>query len=148
MILSHLFWPQRSHTKLKPPPVFMNLLKQYEQGYASIKQSRRLDWSFELGQVELELNLPDASTLSVCVTPLQACLIGLFEEQSSYTLDQMCTVLEISDRDLIKQEMGFWIGKAVVRLDQQTYRLVDSYSSTAQGEECLFFVPSTNELCS
>src|SRR5277367_2739576 len=49
-ILSRLFWPQLQSESYRVPDDIVQLQKRYEQGFESLKNSRKLTWLHGLGQ--------------------------------------------------------------------------------------------------
>ena len=55
----------------------------YANGFMEFKPDKKLHWLPQLGTITLELELQDR-TVEVEVTPLEAAVIGLFEEKGAF----------------------------------------------------------------
>jgi len=55
----------------------------YENGFTEFKPDKKLHWLPQLGTIMLELELQDR-TIKAEVTPLEAAVIGLFEENGAF----------------------------------------------------------------
>ena len=56
---------------------------QYANEFAEFKPDKKLHWLPQLGTVTLELELQDR-TIEAEVTPLEAAVIGFFEEKGAF----------------------------------------------------------------
>lgn len=93
-ILSRLFWPSLpgaipiSHDEdddtpqFKPPLPIMHQRSLYEKGFESLKQTRKLTWNDNLGQVEIELTFADGRSYHDEVLPYQAAVIYSFNDDA------------------------------------------------------------------
>lgn len=94
-ILSRLFWPalpgaptfgddSSDQERFKPPISILHQRNLYEQGFESLKQTRKVAWNDNLGQVEIELEFADRTYHDI-VLPYQAGVIYAFhnDEDSS-----------------------------------------------------------------
>ena len=55
----------------------------YANGFTEFKPDKKLHWLPQLGTITLELELQDR-TIEAEVTPLEAAVIGLFEENGAF----------------------------------------------------------------
>ena len=55
----------------------------YADGFTEFKPDKKLHWLPQLGTITLELELQDR-TIEAEVTPLEAAVIGLFEEEGTF----------------------------------------------------------------
>ena len=85
-------WSCRSNLKSQVVPLFCELVSltqacrvqdQYANGFAEFKPDKKLHWLPQLGTITLELELQDR-TIEAEVTPLEAAVIGLFEEKGAF----------------------------------------------------------------
>lgn len=97
-ILSRLFWPtlpgltgttiggmtfglddddEQEH--FTPPMAVAHQRHLYEKGFESLKQTRKLSWNDNLGQVEIEITFADGRTYTDEVLPYQAGVIYAFQ---------------------------------------------------------------------
>lgn len=58
---------------------------QYANGFAEFKPDKKLLWLPQLGTITLEIELQDR-TIEAEVTPLEAAVIGLFEEKGVFSV--------------------------------------------------------------
>lgn len=118
-ILSRLFWPQLHSETYRVPDDIVELQKSYEQGFESLKNSRKLTWLQGLGQVTVELELQDRVVLEEVHT-WQATVIWAFQsnegEDSSITrsVEELVEHLEMNET-LVRSALKFWTGKMVLR---------------------------------
>ncbi|KAI4284687.1 MAG: hypothetical protein L6R35_004839, partial [Caloplaca aegaea] len=124
-ILSHLFWPSLHPESFSLPPEISAIQARYEQGFETLKQSRKLTWLHALGQVTVHLELEDR-TLTEVVQTWQASVIYAFQNGDdddddnggshpvSKTVAQLTTELSMSDA-LVRNGLTFWVGKLVLR---------------------------------
>ncbi|KAK5079159.1 hypothetical protein LTR64_002421 [Lithohypha guttulata] len=110
-ILSRLFWPSlpgstpaygddsEEEQRFKPPLSILHQRNLYEQGFENLKQTRKLTWNDNLGQVEIELSFADGRTYHDEVLPYQAGVIYAFnneDEDSTLTEPITRTVSDLS----------------------------------------------------
>jgi anaphase-promoting complex subunit 2 len=118
-ILSRLFWPQLHHEDYRVPDDIVQLQKSYEQGFESLKNSRKLTWLQGLGQATVELELQDRVVLEEVHT-WQATVIWAFqsdEGEDSSTTKSVWELVEHLEMDetLVRSALKFWAGKMVLR---------------------------------
>jgi anaphase-promoting complex subunit 2 len=65
-------------------------MESYEKEYRAVKASRKLCWRPALGTVEVELEGPHGAQ-DFSVSPLQAAIIYLFQEQGTPSSDNAFT---------------------------------------------------------
>ena len=58
-------------------------MEKFTEGYEALKGNRTLHWRPHLGFVDLVLELKDGKKLNVCVSPVHAAIIKMFEERVS-----------------------------------------------------------------
>ncbi|TVY19119.1 Anaphase-promoting complex subunit 2 [Lachnellula arida] len=80
-ILSRLFWPQLQDDNFLVPSEIADLQKRYEEGFASLKASRKLTWLHALGQATVELELEDRTIVEEVHT-WQATVIWAFQSDN------------------------------------------------------------------
>ncbi|KZV56961.1 anaphase-promoting complex subunit 2 [Dorcoceras hygrometricum] len=114
---------------LKIPGPVDQLLNDYANTYNEIKTPRKLLWKKNLGTVKLELQFEDR-TLPFVVTPLQASIISLFQDQKSWTPKSLAVAVGVPE-DVLSRRINFWISKGIIaELAQDsgdvTYTLVEA----------------------
>jgi anaphase-promoting complex subunit 2 len=117
-ILSRLYWPQLQDEDFQIPEVITNLQKRYEEGFESLKASRKLTWLHTLGQATVELELEDR-TLVEEVHTWQATVIWTFQDQGPRDTVVEKTVQELvqelgMDEALVRSALKFWVKKLVL----------------------------------
>ncbi|KAF9110207.1 Anaphase-promoting complex subunit 2 [Mortierella sp. AM989] len=112
-IASRYYWPEIEGEDIKLPDNFQKLLDSYTAAFEVSKPAQKLVVIPSLGMVDLELELSDR-TLNIKVQPIYAAIIQLFEEQDSWTLQDISTKLEIVEETL-EQKIQFWIREGVLR---------------------------------
>jgi len=117
-ILSRLYWPQLQDENYRIPEVITELQKRYEEGFESLKASRKLTWLHTLGQATIELELEDRSVTEEVHT-WQATVIWSFQNDgpnnavSERTVQQLVQTLEM-DEVLVRSALRFWVKKLVL----------------------------------
>jgi Cullin family/Anaphase promoting complex (APC) subunit 2 len=121
-IISHIFWPKLQNGPLKHHPRIQVMLDEYATIYAEQKSPRTLQWLYHLGSVQLELDVVEenhdgtASTIETkefTCSPLLATLITHFEDEPTWTAEQLSNETNIPDYAVVKQ-MSYWITQRVV----------------------------------
>jgi len=118
-ILSRLFWPSFADQPFKVPDIILAQQAKYSTGFESLKQTRKLTWLNNLGQVEVELELTDR-TIHEHVSPWQASVIYAFQgdtageaESVRKTIASLSSSLEMSST-LVRSACIFWTSKRVL----------------------------------
>lgn len=136
-ILSRLFWPTFKQLDLKLPPAVEEQLAVYEGNFSGIQQGRKLDWIRNLGLVSLTLDLADRS-LQIQVTPQQASVITLFEEEGSKSVDEIASLLNL-ESSVARADILFWVSKGILKSSNEgryyVLETVDETEETMQSDE-------------
>lgn len=126
----------------------------YEKEYMAIKASRKLCWFPALGTVEVELEGPQGER-TFSVSPLQASVIALFQDQGSlnsrscycsqvqstvlcilvteiWTSDELANKLGVSG-EMVRKGAGYWVANGTLRATFQGCTLVYEVSSGEDG---------------
>ncbi|KAL4895135.1 anaphase-promoting complex subunit ApcB [Aspergillus ambiguus] len=128
-ILSHFFWPELQAPQFNVPKDISQLQQRYADGFASLKQSRKLTWLNGLGQVTVELDLEDRLFVDD-VTTWQATVIYAFhsDEGSSdgtRSVDQLSSELGMSAA-LVRSACLFWVSKRILaEVQRDTFRVLE-----------------------
>jgi anaphase-promoting complex subunit 2 len=135
-ILSRLFWPQLHDETYRIPDDVADLQKRYEQGFESLKSSRKLTWLHALGQATVELELDDRTIVEEVHT-WQATVIWAFESDDPDTslqrsVGELVESLEM-DEALVRSALKFWVNKLV--LQETSTKDVFSVLETLNQEE-------------
>ncbi|RKF54606.1 Anaphase-promoting complex subunit 2 [Erysiphe neolycopersici] len=132
-ILSRLFWPQLHSETLKIPPEIAELQKTYEEGFTSIKQSRKLTWLNTSGMATIEIELKDRTIVEEVHT-WQAVVIlafqqdGIDEQYQQRTIQELLSFLQMEE-GLIRSALKFWVNKSVLcETSLDTYVVLETLS--------------------
>jgi anaphase-promoting complex subunit 2 len=117
-ILSRLFWPQLHDETYRIPDEVAHLQKSYEQGFETLKSSRKLTWLHALGQATVELELEDRTIVEEVHT-WQATVIWAFESGSpgqnvQKSVDELIELLEM-DESLVRSGLKFWASRRSIK---------------------------------
>ena len=133
VMLSHIFWPSLQNETLKHHPRLQQHLNNFGDAYFKLKNPRKLNWIYQLGSVELDLDVISDSSDRVVVTktftcsPLQATLLQHFEDKDCWTSDELSNETCVPEH-VIQKRMSFWINNRVVKLvsdvSSSTYKLL------------------------
>lgn len=121
------------------PDRIQGIMNLYNDQYHMLKAPRRLTWKSNLGSVDIELNFEDR-TLSLRVTPLQATLLALFEEQSDWSLDALQARLKL-DGNVIEKGIAYLINQRVVEEERSAdpeghmYRVLETLPTVEAAED-------------
>jgi anaphase-promoting complex subunit 2 len=134
-ILSRLFWPSVSDQSFTLPETVRKIQHEYEQTFASVKESRQLTWVPSLGQIDVEIELEDRK-FREAVLPYQATVIFAFQDarstSSSQQVSDLAEKLSMSSI-LVRSACIFWVSRHVLAEEG-----VDSYvvlETLPDGEE-------------
>ena len=128
-ILSRLFWPQLHDDSYRIPDGITDLQKRYENGFESLKSSRKLTWLPALGQATVELELTDRTIVEEVLT-WQATVIWAFESDEpgdvTRTVSQLVEALEMEEA-LVRSALKFWSNKLVLQeISKDVYAVLES----------------------
>jgi anaphase-promoting complex subunit 2 len=128
-ILSRLFWPQLQDESYRVPEDIARLLKRYEQGFESLKASRKLTWLHALGQATVELELTDRTVVEEVHT-WQATVIWAFQSDEAgeitLSVQDLMRHLEMEET-LVRSALKFWVGKLVLQeVDQDVFAVLET----------------------
>jgi anaphase-promoting complex subunit 2 len=117
-ILSRLFWPQLHDEGYRVPDDIAMLQKRYEEGFESLKASRKLTWLQALGQATVELEFEDRTIVEEVHT-WQATIIWAFQNEESASVGLTRTVDELAQKlgmeeTLVRSALKFWVNKLVL----------------------------------
>lgn len=145
-ILSHLYWPSLHSEDFSIPPQISDLQSRYEDGFETLKQSRKLTWLNALGQVTVHLELSDR-TVDEVVQTWQASVIYAFQESdddpgtenqpATGTVAELMANLSMSE-SFVRNALTFWVGKLVLtpsRSFKDTYHVLETLPSSALHPE-------------
>lgn len=135
IILSSQFWPEKldlpyydEGDTLILPSIVEQAIDCYTKAFETIKGNRTLQWKKNLGKVDLTLEFGDRS-VSLLVTPLQAATIYLFQDKSSWKLNELASATGVSV-SLMRRKLIFWQNKGILReFAHEEFVLVEDQSS-------------------
>lgn len=139
-ILSRLFWPALHEESFSIPPAIAELQKSYEEGFETLKQSRKLTWLNALGFVNVELDLEDR-VVHERVHTWQASVIYAFSNPDNLpcppatkTVDQLTEELGM-DEALVRNALTFWVGKLVLKeVTRDTFHVLEVLEESEIGD--------------
>jgi anaphase-promoting complex subunit 2 len=130
-ILSRLFWPQLHDEGYRVPDDITKLQKRYEEGFESLKASRKLTWLQALGQAMVELEFEDRTIVEEVHT-WQATVIWAFQNEeaapvgSTRTVDELVQNLEMEET-LVRSALKFWVNKLVLHeISPNTFAVLET----------------------
>lgn len=131
-ILSRFFWPEIQDQEFTVPAEISSLQQRYATGFEALKQSRKLTWRNELGQVTVELDLEDRVFVDE-VTTWQATVIYAFQSESrTDDADAITkTITELADQlhmtpSLVRSACLFWVSKRILtEVQRDTFRVLE-----------------------
>jgi hypothetical protein len=143
-IVSHVFWPKLQQNALKHHPRIQVMLDEYATIYAEQKNPRLLQWYNHLGSIQLELVVVEErindstrtvqkaeATKEFNCSPLLATLISHFEDETTWTADQLSNETNVPDHIIVKH-MSYWISQRVVTCSatDSTFGTSSTYDTT------------------
>jgi anaphase-promoting complex subunit 2 len=128
-ILSRLFWPQLQDDSYIVPSEIATLQKRYEEGFETLKTSRKLTWLHALGQATVELELEDRTIVEEVHT-WQATVIWAFQSDTDgapeRTVEQLVEHLEMEE-PLVRSALRFWVNKLVLHeISPSTFAVLET----------------------
>ncbi|KZF24378.1 hypothetical protein L228DRAFT_95372 [Xylona heveae TC161] len=138
-ILSRLFWPALHEDTFSVPNEIARVRQRYEQGFETLKQSRKLTWLDALGQVTVELDLDDR-VITDDVQTWQASVIYAFQgsdgpNPQTRTVAQLIERLEMEEA-LVRNALTYWVAKMVLReSEKDTFTVIETLSPDDAGED-------------
>jgi anaphase-promoting complex subunit 2 len=130
-ILSRLYWPQLQDENYRVPEVITELQKRYEEGFESLKASRKLTWLHTLGQATVELELEDRIVTEEVHT-WQATVIWAFQSSKpgnnivERTVQELVQNLEMEEM-LVRNALKFWVKKLVLHeVSPNTFTIMET----------------------
>ena len=162
-ILSRLFWPslpgsaltyadEEEEERFKPPLSILHQRNLYEKGFENLKQTRKLTWNDNLGQVEVELTFADGRTYHDEVLPYQAGVIHAFNAEDEDSEPITKTVNDLAAElclqpTLVRSACLLFVSKRVL---QPSTHMSDAFTvlehlPPAPGTTTTMRDPTTNE---
>eukprot|EP01098_Paradermamoeba_levis_P004029 TRINITY_DN1762_c0_g1_i1.p1 TRINITY_DN1762_c0_g1~~TRINITY_DN1762_c0_g1_i1.p1 ORF type:complete len:801 (+),score=323.09 TRINITY_DN1762_c0_g1_i1:173-2575(+) len=100
LALNESFWPLSKNDRFPlpgQPMEYRGLLERFEEFYAAHTQKGKLiKWIFNQGRVELEVKIPIKKShkqFTAVVSPLQSCILLLFNRKPTWTFDELLVTL-------------------------------------------------------
>ncbi|XP_025843751.2 anaphase-promoting complex subunit 2 [Vulpes vulpes] len=142
VILSSEFWPPFKDEKLEVPEDIREALEVYCKKYEKLKAMRTLSWKHTLGLVTMDVELADR-TLSVAVTPVQAVVLLYFQDQATWTLEELSKVVKMPVA-LLRRRMSVWLQQGVLREEPSgTFSVVEE--ERPQDRDSMVLIDSDEE---
>jgi len=124
VILSAQFWPAFRDEKVKLPQELQEHLDKFTKDFQVQKANRTLVWKPHLGTMNIELELKD-ETLNFSVSPVQAAIIMKFQTKTKWSVDELCTELEMTSNSL-RRKIAYWQSQGILReISADVYQLVE-----------------------
>lgn len=134
-VLSRLFWPKFvSDEKLELPVEIKKAVDSYTKGYEQMKAARTLDFKPQLGTVSITIEFDAGGEKEFTVAPVLATMIMLFEEKTSWTLEEMSAKMQVPSATL-QRKVGFWVGTGLLRPEEGGVYVLDESSCLSGGTE-------------
>ncbi|EPQ66077.1 BgtA-20816 [Blumeria graminis f. sp. tritici] len=137
-ILSRLFWPELLAETYQIPDEVAELQKKYEEGFQTVKASRKLSWNHMLGHATIELELEDRYLVEEVHT-WQAAVIWAFQSENAVGTSLTRSVQELTeylgmDESVIRRALKFWNQKLILHeLQPDTFTVLESLSSVERA---------------
>lgn len=111
-ILSAAFWPPLPQDAMTMHDSVAHHFNAYAKFYSLLKKPRSLKWKPTCGVVKLTITFDDGRQVPFTVSPVHANIILHFQEQPTWTLDELSSKIGIAS-DQVKRRMIFWVGSGV-----------------------------------
>eukprot|EP00347_Sterkiella_histriomuscorum_P002825 403366657 len=154
-IISKGYWDQvlddDTSNVYQPPAFLKKTYEDFSQYYQSFKRIRTVNFRPQLGSVNLTLHF-DNGSFKFRVTPIQAAIITMFDDENSKNLsaEYIAKELDIAVDDL-RRKIAFWVCKGVLK-EKKVFKQIGTshYRSTAllsnQDVEIVYSSVDTLEL--
>uniref|UniRef100_A0A8C9STQ4 Anaphase-promoting complex subunit 2 n=2 Tax=Scleropages formosus TaxID=113540 RepID=A0A8C9STQ4_SCLFO len=145
MILSSEFWPTLKEEKLELPPLASKAMEVYTHRYEKLKAMRTLSWKPHLGSVTLDIELEDRTLTNLSVSPIHAAIILHFQDKSSWSLEELSTVLGVP-QEMVRRKLTLWQQQGVLREEAGgRYTVVETCASRERPERSVLLIDSDEE---
>jgi anaphase-promoting complex subunit 2 len=102
-------------------------MKMYEVVFEEAKNARSLHWIPDQGLVELKIEREGNEVLEICVTPIQATILLLFEEENEFPLEIIVEKTGCS-QSIVRDAVFFWNSHKILELCGSVVISLDSTS--------------------
>jgi len=140
IIITRLCWPPLQEEEVVLPPRIQAVMDLYNDQYHVLKVPRKLQWKSNLGAVDVDLVFADRE-LSLRVTPIQATVLAMFEEQPEWNLHALRTALKM-DTGMLDKCLGYLANQRVIEEERDSdprkhmCRILETLpAATAEDEE-------------
>ncbi|MFT7817668.1 anaphase-promoting complex subunit 2 [Arapaima gigas] len=146
MILSSEFWPTLKEEKMELPPLVSKAMEAYTRRYEKLKaRMGKLGWKPHLGSVTLDIELGDRTLTNLSVSPIHAAIILHFQDKSSWSLEELSTVLGVP-QEMVRRKLALWQQQGVLREDAGgRYSVVETGASRERPERSVVLIDSDEE---
>ncbi|ETW05532.1 hypothetical protein, variant [Aphanomyces invadans] len=131
-VVSEHFWPPFQGDDFTLHPRLNDMIRQYKEAYAVLKNPRQLDWVPYLGFVELEIEL-NGNVAAFTVSPIQATLISYFEDEDSWLAAALAEAMDI-EMDVLSKHAHYWCLQGVLVQENEHLTLNHAYSPSEAVE--------------
>ena len=116
-IISHRYWPEIIEKELSHPEFILDKLASASSSYSRQYEDKKITWRPQLDEVKISLEFPSGTFLFSC--PLEAAiLINSFDfpvdPEEEFDLGMAVALTGISDKNLLKNAIRFWLKKRVI----------------------------------
>ena len=114
-IISSFFWPKsKKFEDFKPCAPLQNMIDAYNKHFMVYKKRRKLEWNFNVGFADLELDFGEKTMNFEKVPSIEASIILSFDVENHLTLQSLSESLGLPS-DVIKRKIGFWTSKGLIK---------------------------------
>jgi len=138
-IITRLCWPTLPEEEIVMPDRIAAIMNLYNDQYHMLKAPRKVTWKPNMGSVDVELSFADRD-VSLRVSPLQASLLALFEEQSDWSLFGLRNRMKMEPSSLEKG-LAYLVNQRVVEEERDedpakhVYRVLETLPAVTGLEE-------------
>jgi anaphase-promoting complex subunit 2 len=130
LIISRHYWPNAQSSAATGQRSFLpasleSLLDEYAKAFRTMRPSQRLEWRRDQGLVDMSVEFADGLVSDFRVTPVQAAVLSVFEEEiSGCSVEELAKRLHVSS-EATKRELQFWVNQGILaEVDVNRYALV------------------------
>ena len=159
--ISHRYWPEFIEKNLEHPEFVKNHLKSVKETYSHQFYDKKIIWRPQMDEVKLSLEFKNGNFLFTC--PIEAAiLLNSFDfpvdPEEEFDLNMAKTLTEISDLNILKSAITFWLKKRILILsrplnfkfaqfyDPNESDCVDSHLTLFISKEAESFADDDNDL--
>ena len=104
-IISAQFWPTLKEEKFELPQQLKAAFMKYKSSYEAVKLTRTVEWIHHFGKVDIEIETKDGNVRQFKVTPTQAAVLHILENETKVNIDDLSSTLGISV-SVLRRKLG------------------------------------------